>query len=78
MYSHSLEPISQTCASGLGRRPGHWTDNDWDNCSFTDESRYCLDVTDQCVRAWRRRGERFQDASISEHDRVGPLAMVPR
>ena len=52
----------------------NWTDNDWDPvlfCKFTDESRYCLDFTDRHARVWRRRGERFQDANISEHDSNG-------
>ena len=38
---------------------------------FSDESLYCLDFTDRRARVWRRRGERFQDANISEHDRYG-------
>ena len=47
------------------------TDNDWNHVLFTDESRYCLDFTDRRARVWRRCGERFQDANISERDRYG-------
>ena len=54
----------------------HWAqdhvnfiENDWDPILFTDEARYCLHITDRRARVWRRRGERFQDANISGHDR---------
>ena len=47
----------------------NFTDNDCDPVLFTDESRYCLDFTDRRGQVWRRRGERFQDVNISEHDR---------
>ena len=46
----------------------NWTDNDWDPVLLTDESRYCLVFTDRRARVWRRRGEQFQDANISEYD----------
>ena len=49
----------------------NWTDNDWDPYLFTDESRYCLYFTDRRARMWRKRGGRFQDANISEHNRYG-------
>ena len=47
---------------------GNGTDNDRDPVLFTDESRYCLNFTDRRARVWRRLGERFQDANMSEHD----------
>ena len=46
----------------------NWTDNDYDPEFFNDESRYCLDFTDRRARVWRRHGEQFQDANMSEHD----------
>ena len=49
----------------------NWTDNDWDPVLFTDESRYCIDITYRRIPLWRRSGERFQDANISERDRYG-------
>ena len=49
----------------------NWTDNDWDPEFFNDESRYCLDFTDRRDRVWRRHGEQFQDANMSEHDPYG-------
>ena len=48
-----------------------WTDQDCRPVLFTDESRYCLEFTDRRVRVWRRPGERFQEASVAEHDRYG-------
>ena len=49
----------------------NFSENDCDPALFTDESSYCLDFTDRRARVWRRRGERFQDANISERDRYG-------
>ena len=54
----------------------NFTDNDWDPVFFTDWSRYCLDFTDQRAKVWIMRGERFQDANISEHDRYGGGSIV--
>ena len=47
----------------------NWTDNDWDPVLFTGELCYCLAFTDRRARVWRRRGGRFQDVNMSEHDR---------
>ena len=54
----------------------NWTDSDWDHVPFTDESNYCLDVTDRRAPLWRRSGERLQDANISEHDRYGGCSIM--
>ena len=53
----------------------NWTDNDWDPVLFTDQSRYCLDFTDRHAGGWSR-GERFQDANISEHGRYGLITTL--
>ena len=71
MHSHSLDPTSQTARLNWAHDHVKWTDNDWDPILFTDEWRCCLDFTDRHARVWRRSGERFQDANISEHDRYG-------
>ena len=55
-----------------------WTQNDWVQVLFTDESRYCLDFTDRRHRVWRRQRERFHDANISEHDRYGGGSIMVR
>ena len=36
-----------------------WTLNDWTPVLFTDESKFCIDYTDQHARVWRARNERF-------------------
>ena len=56
----------------------NWTDNDWDPEFFNDESRYCLDFTYRRARVWRRHGEQFQDANMSEHDPYGEGSIMVR
>ena len=48
-----------------------WTIADWTPVLFTDESRFCLDMTDRRQRVWRRRNQRFLNAHIAQHDRYG-------
>ena len=48
-----------------------WDEEDWESVLFTDESKFCLDFTDGRRRVWRRKGERYHDATIEEHDRYG-------
>jgi transposase len=43
----------------------HWTENDWGNVLFTDESRYCLRSPDGRERVWRRTGERYAECTFS-------------
>ena len=43
---------------------------------FTDESRFSLQFNDGRIRVWRRRGERFADATVREHDRYGGGALM--
>ncbi|KAK7116368.1 hypothetical protein V1264_002059 [Littorina saxatilis] len=38
---------------------------------FTDESRFCLEPADGCIRVWRRRGERFAEGAVLERQRFG-------
>lgn len=53
------------------RQHANWTIQNWQPVLFTDESRFCLDVTDRRARVWRLPGERFHAANVSEHDIYG-------
>ena len=48
-----------------------WTQNDWAPVLFTDESRFCVDLTDRRARVWRMPNERFAPVCVAEHDRFG-------
>ena len=50
-----------------------WALNDWTTILFTDESMFCVDLTDRRARVWRMRNERFAEVCIciAEHDRYG-------
>ena len=48
-----------------------WTQNDWAPVLFTDESRFCVDLTDRRARVWRMPSERFVPVCVAEHDRFG-------
>lgn len=43
----------------------HWSVEDWGKCIMTDETRVRLHSNDGRVRTWRRRGERFLEANVS-------------
>ena len=44
---------------------------------FTDESKFCVDFSDDRIRVWRQKNERFRDCCILEHDRFGgPSVLV--
>ena len=57
----------------LARTKQHrrWTNQQWATVLFTDESRFLLDMLDRRRRVWRRRGERYANCAIVEHDRYG-------
>lgn len=42
-----------------------WTDGEWSNVLFTDESRFSLFGPDGRGRVWRRRGERYAHCNMS-------------
>ena len=48
-----------------------WTNAQWSDVIFTDESRFNLSSHDGRIRVWRRQGERYTDATVQEHDRYG-------
>jgi hypothetical protein len=48
-----------------------WNRNTWQNILFSNESRFCLKLSDGWARVYRRRGERFSDACVLETYRFG-------
>lgn len=48
-----------------------WTRNQWNTVVFSDESRYLLERVDGRQWVYRRRGERYADACVTEVDRYG-------
>lgn len=54
-----LTPTHQRQRLAYARRYVHWSQQQWTNVLFTDESRFCLHGNDRRVRVWRRRGERY-------------------
>lgn len=48
-----------------------WTREQWAKVLFSDESRFTMSFNDGRIHVWRRRGERFNDACVREHDHYG-------
>ena len=46
----------------------NWTDEQWTNVLFTDESRFCLQSDSRRIRIWRESGTRFRPSNILERD----------
>ena len=53
------------------RQNPRWTNQQWATVLFTDESRFLLDKLNRRPLVWRRRGERYANCAIAEHDRYG-------
>jgi hypothetical protein len=54
-----------------------WTIQNWKYVLFTDESRFCLDITnDRCARVSERPGERFPVGNIVKQDRYGAGSVI--
>ena len=53
------------------RQNRRWTNQQWATVLFTDESRFLLDMLDRRHCVWRRRGERYANCAITEHDPYG-------
>ena len=53
------------------RQHRRWTNQQWATVLFTYESRFLLDMLGGRRRVWRRRGERYANCAIVEHDRYG-------
>lgn len=48
-----------------------WTFERWNTVLFSDESRFCVSMSDGRQRVWRRKGERYSQCCIQERDRWG-------
>lgn len=48
-----------------------WTRRDWRGVVFSDESRFSVSQPDGRIRVWRRRGERYRDDCVIQHNRGG-------
>ena len=59
------------------RQHRRWT-NQWATVLFTEESRFLLDMLDRRRRVWHRRGERYANCAIVEHDRYGGGSLMVR
>ena len=53
------------------RRHLNWTRRQWGDVLFTDESKFNVYMADGRQRVWRRRGERFANCCVQQHDRWG-------
>ena len=53
------------------RQHRRWPNQQWATVLFTDESWFLLDMLDRRRRIWRRRGERYANCTIVEHDQYG-------
>ncbi|GBL80411.1 Transposable element Tcb1 transposase [Araneus ventricosus] len=49
------------------RQHVNWTESDWGNDMFTDESRFALQPDDKRVRVWREQSTRNRPENITEH-----------
>ena len=58
------------------RQNSRWTNQQWATVLFTDESRFLLDMLDRRRRVWRRRGERYANCAIVEHDLYGGGSLI--
>jgi hypothetical protein len=46
-----------------------WRRQQWTDALFSDEPRFNLSTADGRKRVWRRRGERYADSCVLEHNR---------
>lgn len=67
----ALTPDHRRARLTYARTYGTWTNRQWRNVLFTDESRYCLYGNDRRRRVWRRRGERFTQRFMQENRAFG-------
>ena len=53
-----------------------WTQRQWNNILFTDESRFTVDFADGRARVWRRSGERYHEQNVIQRDRYGGSSVM--
>ena len=62
----TLKPRHVAARLNWARLHRRWTQDDWENVIFSDESRFYLEGHDSRLRVYRRRNERFVPACISQ------------
>lgn len=55
----------------FARKHRHWTDSDWSNVLFSDESRFNLFGPDGRLFVYRRPGQRYAQCNIAHRDQFG-------
>ncbi|GFS58264.1 transposable element Tc1 transposase [Trichonephila clavipes] len=66
-----LTPAHRRRRSLWCRKHRNWTDNEWGQVLFTDESRFSLSSDSHRILIWRERGSRNHPSNIIERDRYG-------
>jgi len=66
-----LQPRHRTARLNFARNHINWSQQDWGNVLFSDESRFCLRAPDGRERVWRRKGERFIASTFSHRRSYG-------
>ena len=66
-----LPPRNRQLRLRWARTHIRWTNRQWQNVIFSDESRFSLDFADRRKRVWRRKNERHARCCVAEHDRFG-------
>ncbi|GFY16686.1 transposable element Tcb1 transposase [Trichonephila clavipes] len=69
-----LQRVTSMVTASIGarlkwdREHGNWTVSDWGNVTFTDESRFPLELDDKRIRIWRKQVTRNQPQNLTEHN----------
>ena len=71
-----LTPVRRQNRHLWARRHSNWTQAQWAEVLFTDESRFCLYQNDGRQRVWRRPGERHAECCVRQHDRWGGTGVM--
>ena len=53
------------------RNHRRWTQRQWNNILFTDESCFTVDFPDGRARVWRHSGEHYHEQNVIQRDRYG-------
>ena len=58
------------------RRHARWTQRNWNQVMFPDESRFCLSKPDGRERVWHRRGEHYAECCVRQYNRWGGASVM--